>query len=421
MHDSGIRKRDWVVLAACFSLTLSTGPLYFTLTTFFSVFEADFGWSRTLISSVQSITLIIASSSNFAMGWIIDRYGVRVPLIICSILMGLGLALSSQIHQFWQLIFLYGISALGAGAIYIIPMVTVQRFFSEQKMGLALGLTSAGISVSRFIFVPIAGFLISTVGWQNTYIILGIATWLLMVIPSGLIPSQASTKSVIRTGSTDPVESHINTDIEGVIHKTGSLEKIPLRHILKTKTFFFTCMMFVLPVISNHLVGVHIVPFAEGVGIGKAEAATAVGLLGAIGIAGTIVWPSLSRRVSWQWLAFISGIICSLTLLWLMVTSNLWMLYLFVIVFGFFYAASSPTRTGLIRHVFGTRELASIMSIIVGLATLLGALGPLLGGYVYDSTSSYTIAFIAGAVCWAVSSLLAILLKQSASQPNGAL
>ncbi|MFC2058219.1 MFS transporter [Chloroflexota bacterium] len=413
MHDSEIRKRDWVVIGACFTLTLSMGPLFFTLTTFFSAFEADFGWSRTLISSVQSITLVIAASSNFPMGWIVDKYGAKRPLIICSILMGLGLALSSQVHQFWQLIFLYGVAALGSGAVYIVPMVTVQRFFSEQQMGLALGLTSAGISVSRLVFVPITAFLISTVGWQNAYIILGIVTWFLIVFPFWLIPANASTKSMIRSVSINPVESHITTDIEGVIHKTSSLEKIPLVHILKTKTFLFACMMFVLPITSNHMIGVHIVPFAEGQGISTAEAATAVGLIGAIGIAGTIVWPSLSKRVSWQWLACISGIICSLMLLWLIVSSSLWMLYLFVTMFGFFYAASNPTRMGLVRHIFGTRQLASIMGVLLGIGTLFGALGPLLGGYVYDSTSSYTIAFIVGAICWAVSALLAILLKQS--------
>ncbi|MFC1974194.1 MFS transporter [Chloroflexota bacterium] len=413
MHDSGIRERDRVVIAACFILTLSMGPLFFTLTTFFSAFEADFGWSRTLISSVQSITLVVAAGSNFAMGWVIDRYGTRRLLIVCSILMGLGLALSSQVHQFWQLIFLYGIAALGSGAVYIVPMVTVQRFFSEQKMGLALGLTSAGIAVSRLIFVPITGFLISTVEWQNTYIILGVATWILMIIPSGLLPSKASTKTVIHSIPINPAESYINTDTKGVIHNTNSLEKIPLRNILKSKTFFFTCMMFILPIMSNHMIGVHIVPFAEGQGISNTEAATAVGLLGAIGIAGTIIWPALSRRVSWNWLVSISGVMCSLTILWLVVTSSLWMLYLFVMIFGFFYAASNPTRMGLIRHIFGTRELASIMSIIIGIGTLFGALGPLLGGYVYDSTSSYTIALIIGAICWAVSALLAILLKQS--------
>jgi len=407
------RRQEWIVIAYCFMLTLATGPLFFTLTTFFTSFEADFGWSRTLISSVQSTTLVIAAGSSFAIGWLTDRYGPRRPLIVCSVLMGIGLFLSSQTHYFWQLVLLYAIASLGSGANYVIPMSVVQRFVSERRIGLALGMTSSGIALSRFIFVPIAGLLISVMGWQSTYMILGIAVWILMLIPAMLIPSKSSVRPIVHIGSPSPGDSPITTDINGSTNERIDSAGMSLGVILRSRAFLFTCIIFVLPVISNHMVAVHIVPFAEGSGIPKATAAAAAGLIGATGIAGTILWPSLSTRVSWRWLVFLSGVICSLTLVWLIATDNLWMLYLFVIVYGFFYHASSPTRIGLIRHLFGTRIFASIVGIFTGLGALFGALGPPLGGYIYDHTGSYGIAFTIGAICWATSAFVAIMLKRS--------
>ncbi|MFC2058928.1 MFS transporter [Chloroflexota bacterium] len=418
--EIGARRQEWVVIASCFMLTLATGPLFFTLTTFFTSFEADFGWSRALISSVQSTTLVIAASSNFSIGWLTDRFGPRRPLIICSVLMGIGLILCSQTHYLWQLILLYAIASLGSGANYVIPMSTVQRFVSERRAGLALGLTSSGIALSRFIFVPIAGFLISAMGWQSTYIILGIVVWVLMVIPAMLIPSQSSTKSPVHGGSPAPGEPGTTIDIGGSAQEIVSPARMSLGEVLRTRIFLFACIMFVLPIMSNHMIAVHIVPFAEGTGIPKTAAATAAGLIGAFGIGGTILWPSLSNRIPWRWLVFISGAVSSLAVLWLIVTDSLWMLYLFVIVYGFFYHASSPTRIGLIRHLFGTRVLASIIGIVTGLGTLFGALGPVLGGYIYDHTGSYGIAFTIGAICWATSALVAIMLKRSGEpQHNG--
>jgi len=371
-------------------LTLATGPLFFTLTTFFTSFEADFGWSRALISSVQSTTLVIAASSNFSIGWLTDRYGPRRPLIVCSMLMGIGLLLCSQTHYLWQLVLLYAIASLGSGANYVIPMSTVQRFVSERRAGLALGLTSSGIALSRFIFVPIAGFLISAIGWQSTYMILGIAVWVLMVIPAMLIPSESSASPLVHSGSPGPGDSRTTTEINGSANEGIAPASMSLGAILRTRIFLFACIMFVLPIMSNHMIAVHIVPFAEGTGIPKTAAAAAAGLIGAFGIGGTILWPSLSTRIPWRWLVFISGVISSLAVLWLIITGSLWMLYLFVIVYGFFYHASSPTRI------------------------------PVLGGYIYDHTGSYGIAFTIGAICWATSALVAVMLKRSGEpQQNG--
>ncbi|MFC1963635.1 hypothetical protein ACFLVL_03335, partial [Chloroflexota bacterium] len=75
-----------------------------------------------------------------------------------------------------------------------------------------------------------------------------------------------------------------------------------------------------------------------------------------------------------------------------------------------FYGLNS-TRLGLLRELFGTRWLASVIGIQMAAGALFSAIGPIMGGYIYDLSGSYTIAFLVGVICMATAVLVAIILK----------
>ena len=170
---------------------------------------------------------------------------------------------------------------------------------------------------------------------------------------------------------------------------------------------------------ANQIILVHIVPFAEDAGISRTAAATAVGLMGAFGIVGTVVWPILSRRVSWRWLVCITSVGCCATMAWLNEVGSLLMLNFFTALYGFFFYGNAPARIGLLRYLFGTRWLASIIGIMMGTGALISAAGPVLGGYIYDQTGSYGIPFLLGAICWGMAAFVTILLKRPTPAHDG--
>ncbi|MFC1963714.1 MFS transporter, partial [Chloroflexota bacterium] len=286
-NTTGSSTREWVVMLACFLLVFSNGS-FFTLTVFFTSFEAEFGWNRALISSVHSTFLIVAAGSNVIVGWLTDRYGHKQVLVACGLLMGLGLSLCSQVHSFGQFILFYAIASLGVGASYVMPTAMVQRLVSEKRRGLALGTTVAGLSAARLVFFPLGSFLLLSTGWRTSYIVLGGITWLLFFLAAILIPSGSRRKSTeVYSASQHGIEETLIAEnmAEGS-HSTAVVEQRSFIKIMTSKTFLLVSILFMFPIMTNQLLVVHTIPFTEGLGIGKTAAAAAFGLTGVSGIAG---------------------------------------------------------------------------------------------------------------------------------------
>ena len=92
----------WVVLAAAFVLiTLSIGTL-FTLGVFLKPIEDDLGWSRSSIGAVGLLNWLVMESGGIVAGYLSDRLGTRVVVLVGGGLLGLGLVLSSQVQEIRQ-------------------------------------------------------------------------------------------------------------------------------------------------------------------------------------------------------------------------------------------------------------------------------------------------------------------------------
>jgi MFS family permease len=93
-----------------------------------------------------------------------------------------------------------------------------------------------------------------------------------------------------------------------------------------------------------------------------------------------------------------SLIVCFIVLLcgliWLQVANRAWMLFMFSAIYGFahgsFWTVVSPT----IAEFFGTLSHGVLFGIILFSGMIGGSVGPLLAGFIFDSTGSYQIAFI---------------------------
>ncbi|MFC1994225.1 nitrate/nitrite transporter [Chloroflexota bacterium] len=412
MEESSRWYRDSLVIIACFVLTLCTGP-FLVFTVFFTSFEADFIWSRTLISSVYSAFLLTAAFSNVVVGWLTDKYGPKLILVACGFIMGGGLALVSQVNSVGQFLIIYIVASLGVGAIYVVPFAIVQKLVSPKMVGLALGITTSGLAISRVIFTPIASILLVSFDWRVSYVVLGATTWALVSIAAVII-------SLRRSGELAQTPSKHQLAAVSVANGLASSNALTtevgegnsLKEIITTRLFLLTGIMFVLPITCNQMLLLHIVPFAEGAGIGKTAAATAVGLSGLFGVVGNITWPALSSKVSWRWLVSIPVAICSLTMAWLIATSSLWMLYLFLTFYTFFFFGHITTRFAFIKFLFGSQFLASVIGILQGTGALLSTITPLVAGYIYDTTESYNVAFLVAAILFAIAAFVAILLKR---------
>jgi MFS family permease len=124
----------------------------------------------------------------------------------------------------------------------------------------------------------------------------------------------------------------------------------------------------------------------------------------------------ISEKIGWKWGLFLSCLLSGLMLLWLIGVRNLWMLSAFAVVYGFFYGGKITTIPGLIGSFFGTRFLGEIIGAIHAVSLAGGIIGPVLGGYIFDRSGSYRIAFLIAALAFLTSAALTLFARPPQSR-----
>ncbi|MBI3249306.1 MAG: MFS transporter [Deltaproteobacteria bacterium] len=400
-----------VVVCAFFALCIAYG-IQFTFGVFMPTISADTGWDRGSLSLPYSLYVFVYSALGAVTGRCTDRWGPRIVLTIGACLLGSGILLTSQVTALWQLYLTLGlIAASGMSAAYVPCNSTVVRWFTV-KRGLALSITSSGASFGMFIFPPFATALISAYGWRSTYIVLGLlaiaaislcATFAVRdpeqmgLLPDGLPPQ----KPLLQGNFSPPAPAHEWT----------------LAGAKRTWAFWLINIVFTLTWLVVFMPMVHIVPFAVDLGIPQFRAAMSISVIGFAGFAGRLGIGSISDyfgRVPTLGLCFA---LQAVAFLGFTMSTGLSLLYPAAAVFGFSYGGVTALFPALIGDFFGRNAVGAIVGFIFALAGSPAAFGPLIAGYIYTATSSYSAAFILSAALNVAALLLLFFLRKPQTQP----
>jgi len=345
------------------------------------------------------------------MGWLGDKYGPRLPIILGAISFGVGFSLLSQVNSLSQFYLFYAVASLGAGIIFSLPTATVQKWFVKRS-GLALGIVVAGVGAGTLAYAPLAEHLIAIYGWRTAYIQIGVGTAILLLLAS-LGATTPERKGIQPYGAESLVQQKVAQGIASEVSWS-------LSEAVRNKTLWLICALYFCTVLPIHLIAVHLVPFAESMGIGKATAAWAWGLVGGISILGRVITPTtVEGTIGWRKGLIIVTAILAASFLWLSRTASLWMLLIFVVIYGFCYGSKVPLIPALVRSCFGTKFLGRIFGFIHAISLVGGAIGPLMAGYIVDVTGNYVIAFLIGAGFWALAAFFAWLSKPPKKNQKG--
>ncbi len=399
----------WVIVGACFViLVMHTGLLY-SYGVFFKYLIADFGWSRGATSGVHSLFMVVHGSFAIGIGWLADRFGPARVMAACAFIGGLGLALTSQINSLWQLYVTYGIIfGVGESAGFTIATSTTARWFNKRR-GLALGIVASGSGLGTMIMAPAAERLIVAFGWSTAYLVLAVAGWAIM-IPSALVLRRDPAEKGLRPYGSD--EAVI--EVAGIEQREVNAAEsgIALRAAARYKPLWMLFAIFFMFNLSLQMVMIHLVNYATDIGIASLIAATFISIIGVGSFIGRLLMGTASDRIGASNALLICCIIMMVTLIFLIFAREMWMFYLFAIIFGFGYGGEVPQMPVLIGRFFGMRAVAALVGVTVFGATMGGALGAWMGGQIFDVTESYQLAFTIAAVAGFISVVLTLMLKK---------
>ena len=368
--------RYLIVFGACLTQFLIIG-LLFSYGLFFKVFEAEFGWSRTVLSSCASLAFLIMGVLAVFGGRLSDRYGPRIVLATTGTLYGFGFAAISMVTEPWHLFLIFGFFiGLGMSTHDVVTLSTVAKWFNRRR-GMMTGVVKVGTALGQIALPPIAALLIVNLSWQSAAAALGLAAAALLLLAAmtmKLPPSAGSSPS--------PTDE----------------QALGFRAIAKTRIFWTLCAIQFLFLPTLTTVPLHIAVHGMDLGMTAAIAAALLSVIGAASIVGRMTIGMIADRIGGKR----SFILCFLpliaSLLALLTIDSAWPLFAAVTVYGFGHGGLFTIVAPTIAEYFGTRAHGTVFGAIVFFGTIGGAAGPILAGRVFDMTGSYAMAFATLAV-----------------------
>lgn len=151
-----------IVMLATIIMVASWGTFY-SFGVFFKPVLLEFGWTRAITSGAYSLAFLLSGFFSIFVGRLSDRFGPRIVVLACGLLLCSGYLLMSQASSTWQLYLAYGIVGVGLSGAYVPSISAVSRWFVKRR-GLMTGIVMAGIGIGTMIMPPLANLLITSYG-----------------------------------------------------------------------------------------------------------------------------------------------------------------------------------------------------------------------------------------------------------------
>ena len=391
----------YFVVGAAFLIMVVMWTVFYAFGVFFKPILNEFGWSRAMTSGAFSLCSITMGLLGIAMGGLNDKFGPRMVMSVCGLLLGIGYLLMSQLEALWQLYLSFGlILGIGMGGSFVPLMTTVVRWFVLRR-GMMTGIVTAGIGIGALIGPPIANGLISSYGWRMSYTILGIIVLVVIVLSAQLLRRDPSQLGQFAYGENQSGREDSNPGNGG----------LSLGEAIHTRPFWVLFAMIFCFGFGVFSIMVHIAAHATELGISPASAANILATIGGVSIIGKVLFGRAADIIGSRKVFLIGFSLMAAALLWLVPAKMAWMLYAFAVFFGFAYGGCVAAESPLVAALFGLESHGLILGVIAFGFTVGGAFGPWLTGYIFDVTSSYQSAFLGCAVLSFLGLILTAVLK----------
>ncbi|MEQ1770169.1 MAG: MFS transporter [Devosia sp.] len=403
------RNYGWVVVAAGAVITCVAMGALFALPVYQTPMAEETGWARAGIAGAMTIGFITMGIAGFFWGAISDRIGGRPVLIIASVLLGLGLVIASQAPNLLVFQFAYGGLVGAAGSAFFAPLISTTVGWFDKNRGLAVALVSVGGGVAPMVLTPLAVILTQSYGWRFAMLSIAIGALIILVPASLLIrraPMADETPAPAANTDVAPPKTPFSTALAAL--------RTP-QFIVLAATFFFCCGAHSGPIFNT-------VAYAAFCGIAPLAAASVYGVEGIAGLFGRIVFGMASDRFGPR-RVIVAGLALQAAGIYAYIyVSQLQHFYIMAVVLGIVYGGVMPLYSVLARDYFGQR----IMGTVLGAATMVSsfgmALGPVAGGWIFDTYGSYHWLYISSAVIGLVAAGMALAFPPpTKTSENGSL
>lgn len=362
--------------------------------------ELNLGLPRSVLALAGALTWVGTGLGGIAMGWLADRVGIRNCVLMGTISIAAGLALSSTGHV-WALFVGHGvlIGFLGMGAIYPPLVIYVSRWF-DRRRGTAVALISSGQYIAGVVWPALFERLIAGPGWRMTY--LGYAGVVLLgVLPLAVLflrPAPGTFGSGAKRAATRMSRARVlglrPNAVQAIICAAG----------------FCCCVPMAIP-------QAHLVAFCGDIGLGAATGATMLSVLLGCAFIARQFWGAFADHYGGLKTVLAGSACQAVAVSAFLLTQNEAGLFAIAAAYGFGFSGIIPAYVVAIRDLFPSAEASWRVPLVLFTSMSGMAFGSWFAGRIYDHFGFYAPAFGSG-VAFNFANLMLVgflLLRQSGS------
>jgi MFS family permease len=360
------------------------------------------GWSRAGISTGSTLAFLSMGVGGFFWGRLFDRYGARVVVILGGLLQGLGLVAASQAQSLPVFLAAYGtVVGLAVGAFYV-PLTAATASWFTRHRSLAVSLVSAGLALGTTLVAPLARWLIVTHDWRFAMLTLGFIAWA-VILPTALLLRPAPAID----GRSATVRSATDAD------RTD----MTLVQALRTPVFWSLALANFACCAAHSGPIFHMVSYAADCGVAPLTAATVLGAAGLAALSGRIICGLLADRTGAKRTLVACLALQAVAIALYLPARDLNTLYAVSMLFGFSYGGAMPLYAILVRGYFPAKIMGSVFGVVAMISTLGMALGPPVGGWLFDQFGGYGWLYVASSAIGIAGVLIAMTVRPHLPQP----
>jgi MFS family permease len=324
----------WVVVAVlAVTLTIASGARFLFGVVLKPISE-EFGWNRAQLTGAVMLAMVVLSICQPVVGILVDRIAAKKILVGGIALLGVSLIPLSFATNLWQIYFLYGLlTSFGLAAASPVLATSIVGHWFTHKRGLAMSVATSGSAFGQLLIVPVATWIMLTTSWQTTYRVLAVAL-LAVAVPLAVIFLRDAPRAAVAAGEAPPPE-----------------EGLTLRDATAHPAFWILAFGFVV-------------------------------------CGWTMAFPNTYRRTSVLALTYALRGLAFLLLL-VLPAGNL--LYVYGLVLGISWTATTPLTAAIAADRYGPKHLGFIFGCLFTFMNLGFGFGSFLGGVMFEVTGSYQL------------------------------
>ena len=368
----------WVMVALGAFMTCVAIGAMFSLAVFLQPITESTGWSHTAVSGAMTLNFLAMGAAGFGWGALSDRIGPRFVVLAGAVLLGLGLFLASRAQSALQFQLAFGLLVGIAVGSFFTPMIAAVMGWITEHRGLAVSLVSVGVGVAPMTMSPFAAWLITQMDWRSAQVVLAVLVWATLVPAALFVRRPPAPQAAAEQGGAEGASISLRDAFVSAPFAVLAL------------TFFACCAAHAGPIF-------HTVTYAMTCGLAPLAAVTIYSVEGLAGLGGRLALGVLADRLGVKLVLVAGLLIQALAAGMFIFASRLGEFYAVAATFGFAYGGVMPLYAVLAREYFGQRILGAVFGAAAMVSSLGMALGPALGGWIYDTFGRYTWMYIGSA------------------------